>query len=137
LVQLGVFLDDVARGGQERLVSTLDQIDDSGSEEILRSDTQLLRLEREMFGLGISEAHGQARHDPSLAPRLLATAPLWRRGRAVPRHLASRFANPPVAKRRSRDERDPLPGSRRQLDVCRVEATVQPDDPLRRKVFRE
>ena len=68
MVQLGVFLDDVARGGQERLVSTLDQVYDRGSEEILRSDTQLLRLEREMFGLGISEAHGQARHDAILAP---------------------------------------------------------------------
>lgn len=75
MVQLGVLLDDVACGGQERLVSTLDQVNDRGSKEVLRSYTQLLRLEREMFGLGISEAHGQARHDTILAPRPLPTNP--------------------------------------------------------------
>ncbi len=76
MVQLGVLLDDVACGGQERLVSALYQVNDRGSEEVLRSYTQLLRLEREMLGLGISEAHGQARHDMILAPRALPTNPL-------------------------------------------------------------
>ena len=52
--------DGVLGEDLRRLVSALDQVDDRGTEEILRSYTQLLRLEREMLGLGISEAHGQA-----------------------------------------------------------------------------